>query len=51
MELALVIIYFINGWLSSAPKEKPYTRGDIPLYIMMGAGAFFLIKLLTTGSW
>lgn len=49
--LALIVIYFVNGWLSSAPKNKPYTRGDIPLYIMMGVGAFFAVKLLSTGSW
>lgn len=49
--LALVVIYLVNGWLSSAPKNKPYTRGDIPLYVMMGVGAFFAVKLLSTGSW
>jgi heme/copper-type cytochrome/quinol oxidase subunit 2 len=49
--LALVILYFFNGWLSTAPKNQPYKRGDIPLYIMMGVGAFFLGKLLMTGSW
>lgn len=49
--VALAVLYFVNGWLSTAPKNEPYTRGDIPLYIMMGVGAFFVVKLMTTGHW
>lgn len=49
--LVLVVVYLANRWISTVPDDKPYTRGDIPLYIMMGVGVFFLVKLVSTGSW
>ena len=47
----LALFYFANKWLSSAPENGAYKRGDIPLYIMMGIGALFLAKLLFLGHW
>ena len=47
----LALLYFVNKWLSTVPRKGAYKRGDIPLYIMMGIGAFFLVKLIFIGRW
>jgi hypothetical protein len=49
--VTLVLLHFIDRWLSRVPRNEPYKRGDIPLYIMMGVGAFFLGKLIFIGHW
>lgn len=49
--VVLALLYLVNKWLSSAPDKGAYKRGDIPLYIMMGIGAFFLAKLIFIGHW
>lgn len=47
--IAIIVLFLVNRWLSSAAKGKTVTRGDWPLYLMMAIGAFFLFNLLTTG--
>jgi hypothetical protein len=44
------LLYLFWRWLNSAPKGTRTRRGDIPMYLMMGVGIFFLLRLLTTGS-
>ena len=51
LPVLLFALYIINAWLSTVPSDGHYKRGDIPLYIMMGMGAFFLGKLVLTGRW
>lgn len=48
--VALVALYFFARWLNFSPDGKATKRGDLPMYIMMGIGAFFLYRLITTGS-
>jgi membrane protein insertase Oxa1/YidC/SpoIIIJ len=48
--IAILVIYFVNRWLSSASDGKASVKGDLPLYLMMAIGAFFLFNLITTGS-
>jgi len=48
--LALLALYLFNRWLGTATDGKASTRGDLPMYIMMGIGAYFLYRLMTTGS-
>lgn len=48
--IAAVIIFYINRWLTAPRAKKMHSRGDLPLYLMMGIGAFFLFRLLTTGG-
>ncbi|HSH72942.1 MAG TPA: hypothetical protein VK974_07785 [Methylophilaceae bacterium] len=48
--LVILVLYFINRWASSAADGKASTRGNLPLYIMMLIGAFFLFRIITTGD-
>jgi hypothetical protein len=45
-----VVLYFFWRWVNAAPDGKATKRGDIPLYAMMAVGAFFLYRLISTGS-
>ncbi|PKO25927.1 MAG: hypothetical protein CVU35_01755 [Betaproteobacteria bacterium HGW-Betaproteobacteria-8] len=48
--LLAFIMFFFWRWLNSAPDGQTTRRGDIPMYAMMAIGAFFLYRLITTGS-
>lgn len=48
--IIVAAFWFFNRWTSSPNKDQRSKAGDIPLYIMMAIGAFYLFKLLTTGS-
>lgn len=47
--LLIFVIYLLNRWLTSS-TGKASSRGDLPLYLMMAIGAFFLFRLITTGN-
>lgn len=47
--IGIGILYFIDKAISTN-TGKPSSKGDIPLYFMMAVGAFFLFRLVTTGS-
>ncbi|MCB5187091.1 hypothetical protein LG200_03600 [Methylobacillus caricis] len=46
----ILLMYLANRWFTAPRRGELTRRGDIPLYIMMGIGGFFLYRLLTTGS-
>ena len=48
--IAILVLYIANRWLSSGSDGKASAKGDLPLYLMMAVGAFFLFNLITTGS-
>ncbi|HEU4709158.1 MAG TPA: hypothetical protein VFS17_07595 [Methylophilaceae bacterium] len=43
------VFYVLDKIISNA-AGTPSHKGDIPLYIMMAIGAFFLYRLITVGS-
>ncbi len=47
--LLIFAAYGLNRWMTS-PTRKASSRGDLPLYIMMTIGAFYLFRLIMTGS-
>jgi len=44
------VIWVFNRWTTSPNKDQRSKAGDIPMYAMMAIGAFYLFRLLTTGS-
>lgn len=54
MVVSLVLIgaglFLINRWSSSAVDGTATKRGNLPMYIMMAIGVYFLFRLVTTGS-
>ncbi len=47
--LAIGALYLLDKAITNAAGTAS-RKGDIPLYIMMAIGAFFLFRLITTGS-
>lgn len=47
--LAIGALYLLDKAITNAAGTAS-KKGDIPLYIMMAIGAFFLFRLITTGS-
>lgn len=47
--LAIGALYLLDKAITNAAGTAS-KKGDIPLYIMMAIGAFFLFRLVTTGS-
>ena len=48
--LGIAALYLLNRWMATADGKASSGKGDLPLYIMMAIGAFFLYRLITTGS-
>ncbi len=44
------VLYFLNKWMATSDGKASSGKGDLPLYIMMAIGAFFVFRLVTTGS-
>ena len=46
----IFVLWLLNRWMSSASKSETKKSGDVPMYLMMAAGAYYLFMLITTGS-
>jgi hypothetical protein len=44
------VLYFLNKWMATSDGKASSGKGDLPLYIMMAIGAFFVFRFITTGS-
>jgi cation transport ATPase len=43
-------LWLFNRMMSGAAKNENKKAGDIPMYFMMAVGAFYIFRLVTTGS-
>lgn len=41
--------WLFNRWTASPSKTEKSKAGDIPMYIMMAIGAFYVFRIITTG--
>jgi hypothetical protein len=46
----IFVLWLLNRWMSSSKKGETNKSGDIPMYVMMAIGAYYLFNLITTGS-
>lgn len=46
----IFVLWFLNRSISTPNKSETKKSGDIPMYIMMAIGAFYLFRLFTSGS-
>src|SRR5664279_1655062 len=45
--VGVAVLYFLNRWMNTADGKASSGKGNLPLYIMMAIGAFFLFRLIT----
>lgn len=53
MILIPIIIFallLLDRWFSASIQTENKKNGDIPMYLMMAVGAYYLFMLITTGS-
>lgn len=46
----IFVLWLLNRWMSSAAIGEKKKSGDVPMYIMMALGAFYIFRLVTTGA-
>lgn len=46
----IFVLWLLNRWMSSAAIGEKKKSGDVPMYIMMALGAFYIFRLVTTGG-
>lgn len=46
----ILAAWLFNRWTSSPSKTEKNKAGDIPMYIMMAIGAFYVFRIITTGG-
>lgn len=44
--IIIVALYFINRWLSVTDGNQT-KKGDLPMYVMMAIGAFFIFRFFS----
>jgi membrane protein insertase Oxa1/YidC/SpoIIIJ len=45
-----LVLWLLNRWMSTPNKNESKKSGNLPLYAMMAAGAFYIFRLVTTGG-
>lgn len=43
-------LWLANRWFSTASKNETKKSGNIPMYLMMIVGAYYIYRMLTTGG-
>lgn len=43
-------LWLFNNWITSSAKGEIKKAGNTPMYIMMAIGAYYLFRLISTGS-
>ncbi len=48
--MTVAVFYFLNRLTTTSDGKASAGKGNLPLYIMMAIGAYFLFRLITTGT-
>lgn len=46
----IFVLWLLNRWMTSPNKSETSKSGDLPMYMMMAIGAYYLFRLVTTGG-
>ena len=46
----ILVLWLFNRWVSAPSKSESKKSGDLPMYIMMAIGAYYVFRLISTGS-
>lgn len=46
----ILALWVLNRWLSTPNKSETKKSGDIPMYVMMVIGIYYIYRIITTGS-
>jgi len=43
-------LWLFNNWMTTSAKGEKKKSGDVPMYLMMAVGAFYVFRIITTGG-
>jgi len=46
----IFVLWLFNNWMTTSAKGEKKKSGDVPMYLMMAVGAFYLFRFITTGG-
>ena len=46
----ILVLWLLNRWFSAASKEETKKSGNLPMYMMMAVGAYYVYRFVTTGG-
>lgn len=46
----MLVLWLLNRWFSAPAKNETKKSGNLPMFLMMAAGAYYLFRLVTTGG-
>jgi hypothetical protein len=46
----ILVLWLLNRWFSTPAKNETKKSGNIPMYLMMAVGAYYVYRILTTGG-
>ena len=46
----IFVLWLLNHWMSSNAKGEQKKSGDLPMYVMMAIGLFYVFQFVSTGS-
>lgn len=47
--LVMLMLWQLNRWISKPHKQDQMSLGDVPMYLMMAVGAYYLYHLYSSG--
>jgi hypothetical protein len=48
--VVVLFVFLLNRWMLSPDAGPESGRGNLPLYVLMAVGAYYLLKLIIHGS-
>ena len=46
----MLVLWLLNRWFSTPSKDEKKKSGNLPMYLMMVAGAYYAFHFFTTGG-
>jgi flagellar biosynthesis protein FlhB len=46
----IFVLWLLNRMMTSNNKGEINKSGDLPMYVMMGIGMYYLFRIITTGG-
>lgn len=48
--IIILVLWLLNRWMSGTGKDETAKSGDLPMYVMIAVGVYYLFRLVTTGA-
>jgi hypothetical protein len=46
----ILVAWLLNRWFSTPNRDETKKSGNLPMYLMMAVGAYYIFRIVTTGG-